>query len=161
MREIVQQHRVPVSIMSDRDTRFRSHFWESLQESLETHIKFNTSYHFQTDWQSERAIQILEGMIWACVIKLKGSWEDYLYLAAFSYNNSYQANIKMTPFKALHDRKCKFLLCWEEVGGRRHLGPKIIVQIVNKVKIIREHLRAAPSRQKSWVDSNEGHWNSE
>ena len=49
MREIVRLHRVPVSIVSDRDTRFKSHFWESLQESLETRLKFSTSYHSETD----------------------------------------------------------------------------------------------------------------
>ena len=63
MREIVRLHGVPVSIVSDRDTRFRSHFWESLQENLGTRLKFSTSYHPQTDGQSERTIQILEDML--------------------------------------------------------------------------------------------------
>jgi len=88
-------HGVPVSIMSDRDRRFRSHFWESLQENLGTRLKFSTSYHPQTDGQSERTIQILEDMLRGCMIEFKGSWEDYLPLAEFSYNNSYQASIKM------------------------------------------------------------------
>ena len=79
MGEIVRQHGVPASIMSDRDTRFRSHFWESLQESLGTRLKFNTSYHPETDEQSERTIQILEDMLRACMIGFKGSWEDHLH----------------------------------------------------------------------------------
>ena len=49
MRAIVRLHGVPVSIMSDRDTRFRSRFWESFQESLGIHLKFSTSYHPETD----------------------------------------------------------------------------------------------------------------
>ena len=72
MREIVRLHGVPVSIVSDRDTRFRSHFWESLQESLGTRLKFSTSYHPETDGQSERTIQILEDMLRACIIDFKG-----------------------------------------------------------------------------------------
>ena len=95
IQEVVRLHGVPVSIVSDRDTRFLSHFWRSLQESLGTRLKFSTAYHPQTDGQSEWTIQIL------CMLDFKGSWEDHLYLAEFAYNNSYQASIKMTPFEAL------------------------------------------------------------
>ena len=140
MRNIVRLHGVLVSIMSDRSTRFRSHFWESLQESLETRLKFSTSYHPQTDRQSERIIQILEDILRVCMIEIKGLWEDYLHLAKFSYNNSYQAGIKMAPFDALSDKKCRSPLCWDEISERRYMGPEIIVQTVDKVSIIREHL---------------------
>ena len=58
MREIVRLHGVPVSIISDRDTRFASRFWDSLQRSLGNKLKLNTTFHPQTDGQSERTIQI-------------------------------------------------------------------------------------------------------
>jgi len=145
---------VPVSIVSDRDTRFRLHFWESLQENLGTRLKFSTSYHPQIDGQSERTIKILEDMLRTCMIELKRSWEDHLHLADFSCNNSYQASIKMAPFEALCGRKCRPLLCWDEIGERRLLGPDILVQTTDEVRIIRDHLRAAQSRQKSWVDTS-------
>jgi len=103
----------------DRDTRFRSHFWESFQECLGTRLKFSTSYHPETDGQSEWAIQILEDMLRACMIDFKGSWEG-LHMAEF-YNNSYQTIIKMAPFEALYGRKCRSSLCWDEVGERRYL----------------------------------------
>jgi len=102
MRKIVRLHGVPVSIVSDIDTRFRSHFWESLQENLGTRLKFSISYHAETDGQSERTIQILKDMLRACIIDFKGSWEAYLHLAEFFYNNSYHASIKMAPFEALY-----------------------------------------------------------
>jgi len=73
MREIVRLHGVSVSIVSDRGTRFRSQFWESLQESLGTCLKFSTSYHSETDGQSKRTTQILEDMLRACMIDFKGS----------------------------------------------------------------------------------------
>ena len=87
MRKIVRLHRVPFSIVSDRNTRFRSYFWESLYKILGTRLKFNTSYHPQADGQSERIIQIIEDMLRVCMIKIKGLWEDYLHPAKFSYNN--------------------------------------------------------------------------
>jgi len=93
MQEIIKLHRVLVSIMSDRDTRFLSNFWQSLQTSLGSKLKFNTAYHPQIEGQSERTIQILENMLRACVLDFKESWEDHLHLVEFSYNNSYQASI--------------------------------------------------------------------
>ena len=126
MQEVVRLHRVPASIVSDRDSRFKSQYWQSLQDSLGTRLKFSTSFHPQTDGQSERTIQILEDMLRACILDFKGSWEDYLHLAEFSYNNSYQASIKMPPFEALYGRKFRSPLCWDEVGESRLLGPEII-----------------------------------
>ena len=83
---------------------------EKSSKSLGTRLKFSTAYHLQTDGQSERRIQILEDMLRACMLDFKGSWED-LHLAKFAYNNSYQSSIKMAPFEALYDRKCKSPLC--------------------------------------------------
>ena len=60
----------------------------------------------------------------------------------------------MALFEALYGRKCRSPLCWDEVGERRHLGPDIVVQAVDKIRTIQEHLRAVQDRQKSWADSN-------
>ena len=89
----------------------------------------------------------------ACMLDFKGSWEDHLHLVEFSYNNSYHASIKMAPFEALYGRKCRSPLFWDEVGERRHLGPEIITETVDKVRIIRDHLVAAQDRQKKWADA--------
>jgi len=105
-----------------------------------THLKFRTSYHQETDGQSKRIIQILEDMLRACMIEFKKLWGNHLHLPKFSYNNSYQASIKMPPLEALYDRKCRSSLCWDEVNERRHLGSKVIVHIVDKHRIIREDL---------------------
>jgi len=91
-------------------------------------------------------------MLRAFIRDFKGSWEDHLYLVEFSYNNGYQTSIKMAPVDALYGKKCRSPLCWDEVGERRHLRPDIVVQIVDKVRQIREHLQAAQNRQKSWAD---------
>ena len=107
---------------------------------MEAYLKFSTSYHPETDEQSKRIIQILEDMLPVYMIEFKRSWEDYLHLTEFSYNNSYQASIKMAPFEAFYGRKYRSPLFWYEIGERRHLGPKIIVQMVDKVRITREYL---------------------
>ena len=89
MQEIVRLHGAPVSIVSDRDPRFTSKFWPSLQQAMGTTLKFSTAFHPQTDGQSERTIQTLEDMLRACAIDFKGSWSDYIALIEFTYNNSY------------------------------------------------------------------------
>ncbi|KAD4385317.1 hypothetical protein E3N88_25485 [Mikania micrantha] len=118
VREIVSRHGVPVTIVSDRDTRFTSHFWRNFQEELGTKLLISTAYHPQTDGQSERTIQTLEDMLRACIIDFGGSWDDYLPLAEFSYNNSYHSSIGMPPYEMLYGRKCRTPVCWGEVGQR-------------------------------------------
>ncbi|GKE73463.1 putative reverse transcriptase domain-containing protein [Tanacetum coccineum] len=71
LKEVVSRHGVPISIISDRDSRFTSHFWQSLQEALDTRLDMSTTYHPQTDGQSEWTIQTLEDMLRACVIDFR------------------------------------------------------------------------------------------
>ena len=76
----------------------------------------STTFHPQTDGQLERTIQTLEDMLRACVLDLKGSWEEHLPLMKFTYNNNYQASIQMAPYEALYGRPCRSLVCWTKVG---------------------------------------------
>ena len=93
IREIVWLQGVPVSIVLDWDPKFVAHFWESFQQAMGTWFMMSTTFHPQTDDQSERTIQTLEDMLRACILDLKGSWEEHLPLVEFSYNNSYQVRI--------------------------------------------------------------------
>ncbi|GKA66596.1 putative reverse transcriptase domain-containing protein [Tanacetum coccineum] len=110
LNEIVARHGVPISIISDRDSRFTSRFWQSMQEALGTRLDMSTAYHPQTDGQinskrqfetrldneyglspstdgqSERTIQTLEDMLRVCVLDFGGSWDVHLPLVEFSYN---------------------------------------------------------------------------
>ncbi|KAL0561186.1 hypothetical protein IC582_001607 [Cucumis melo] len=112
MTEIVRLHGVPVSIVSDRNARFTSMFWKGLQLALSTRLDFSTTFHPQTDGQTERLNQILEDMLRACVLEFSGSWDSHLHLMEFAYNNIYQATIGMTPFEALYGRCCRSPVCW-------------------------------------------------
>nr|GEY69845.1 putative reverse transcriptase domain-containing protein [Tanacetum cinerariifolium] len=107
LKEVVCRHKVPISIISDRDSKFTSRFWRSLQEALGTRLDMSTAYHPETDGQSERTIQTLEDILRACVIDFGGSCDRHLPLVEFSYNNSYHASIKAAPFEALYGRKCR------------------------------------------------------
>ncbi|KAI3790873.1 hypothetical protein L2E82_04266 [Cichorium intybus] len=150
--EIVCRHGVPLSILSDRDTRFTSNFWEGLQRELGTRVNLSTSYHPQTDGQSERTIQTLGDMLRSCAIDFSGSWDIHLSLVEFAYNNSYHSSIGMSPFEALYGRKCRTPVCWLEAGEKQFAGPEIVQQTADKVKVIRERLKSAQDRQKSYAD---------
>nr|GFA34174.1 reverse transcriptase domain-containing protein [Tanacetum cinerariifolium] len=106
-KEVVTRHGIHVSIISDRDPRFVSNFWRSLQNALGTRLDMSTAYHPKTDGQSERTIQTLEDMLRACAIDFGKGWVNHLPLVKFSYNNSYRASIKAAPFEVLYGRKCR------------------------------------------------------
>ena len=96
--EIVRLHGVPLSIVSYRDPRYTSRFWKEIQSALGTRLNFSIAFHSQTDGQSERLIQVLEDMLRGCVMEFTGSWDMYIPLMEFAYNNNYQSNIGMTPY---------------------------------------------------------------
>ncbi|KAG7594099.1 Zinc finger CCHC-type [Arabidopsis thaliana x Arabidopsis arenosa] len=150
--EIFRLHGVPVSIVSDRDTRFTLHFWKAFQKALGTRVNMSTAYHPQTDGQSERTIRTLEDMLRACALDWGGSWEKHLTLVEFAYNNSYQASIGMSPYEALYGRACRTPLCWTPVGERMLFGPKIVDETNEKMKFLKVKLKEAQDRQKSYVD---------
>jgi hypothetical protein len=85
-------------------------------------------------------------MLRACVILSKGSWEKWLPLAEFSYNNSYQESIKMAPFEALYDHKCRTPLNWVEAGEIRYYGIDFVKEVEEQVCTIKIHMAATQSR---------------
>ncbi|GJT95477.1 putative reverse transcriptase domain-containing protein [Tanacetum coccineum] len=122
LKEIVSRHRVLVSIIFDRDSRFTSYFYQSLQKALGTQLDMSTAYHSQTDGRSERTIQTLEDMLRACVLDFgKG-------------------------------RKCRSPICWTEVRDSQLTGPEIIHETTEKIVQIKSHIQAARDRQKSYAD---------
>ncbi|GJX58796.1 putative reverse transcriptase domain-containing protein [Tanacetum coccineum] len=125
LNEIVARHGVSILIISDRDSRFTSRFWQSMQEALGTRLEMSMAYHPQTDSQR--------------------SWDVHLPLVEFSYNNSYHSSVRCAPFEALYGRKCHSPIMWAEVGegvvrfgkkGKltpRFVGPFEIIENVGSV----------------------------
>ncbi|WVZ84746.1 LOW QUALITY PROTEIN: hypothetical protein U9M48_031737 [Paspalum notatum var. saurae] len=136
---IVCLNGVPKRIISDRGSQFTSRFWEQLHDSLDTKLRFSTAYHPQTDGQTERPNQILKDMLRACAIQYGTSWDKCLPYAEFSYNNSYQASLKKSPFEALYGNRCRTPLFWNQTGEKMPNSNY-------------ENLRVAQSRQRSYAD---------
>ncbi|GKA29734.1 putative reverse transcriptase domain-containing protein [Tanacetum coccineum] len=128
--EIVARHGVPVLIILDRDGRFTSRFWQTLQKALGTQLDMSTTYHPQTDGQSERTIQTLEDML-----------------------RAYHSSIRCAPFEALYGRKCRSPVLWAEIGESSLIGPELVQETTDKVVLIKEKLKAARDRQKSYADN--------
>nr|GEX25803.1 putative reverse transcriptase domain-containing protein [Tanacetum cinerariifolium] len=122
LKEVVLRHGVPVSIISDRDGRFTSHFWKSLNKALGTRLDMSTAYNPETDGQSERTIQTLEDII------------------------------KAALFEAFYGRKCRSPIYWAKVGDRQLDGPEIIHETTEKIVQIKSRIQTARDRQKSYTD---------
>jgi hypothetical protein len=153
MSRIVCIHGVPKQILSDRGTQFTSHLWQQLQEALRTHLNFSLAYHPQIDGQTERTNQVLEDMLRACALQDQSGWDKRLPYAKFSYNNSYQASLKMSPFQALYGRSCRTPLHWDQPGEKQVFAPDIFLEAEENIKMVRENLNIAQSRQRIYVDT--------
>jgi len=145
-------HGMPMSIISDRDSRFLSGFWKSLMRHSGTRLSYSSAYHPQTDGQTERVNQILEDMLRACILDFQGSWKKYLPYAEFAYNNSYQQSIEMAPYDALYGARCRTPLFWHDAVGPALTGGELVTRSADVVRQVQERLRAAQSRQKALAD---------
>ncbi|GJY97424.1 putative reverse transcriptase domain-containing protein [Tanacetum coccineum] len=121
--EIVAHHGVSVSIILDRDAQFTSRLWKTFQKALGTRLDMSTTYHPQTDGQSERTIQ------------------------------TYHTSIRCAPFEALYGRKCRSPVLWAEIGEGSFFRPELVQEMTDKVVVIKEKLKAARDRQKSYADN--------
>ncbi|GJV15392.1 putative reverse transcriptase domain-containing protein [Tanacetum coccineum] len=91
-------------------------------------------------------------MLRACVLDFRGSWDVHLPLVEFSYNNSYHASVRCAPFEALYGRKCRSPIMWAEVGEGQLIGPELVQETTEKISQIKDRLKAARDRQKSYAD---------
>jgi hypothetical protein len=108
---------------------------------MDTKLNFSSAYHPQTDGQTERTNQILEDMLRACALKYRKSWDKSPPYAEFSYNNSYQASIKMTPYEALYGRQCRTPLFWSQTGESQVFRPEVLKDAEKQDQMVRESLK--------------------
>nr|GEY99983.1 putative reverse transcriptase domain-containing protein [Tanacetum cinerariifolium] len=144
----------PFEVRSDdRDPRFASRFWKSLQKLLGTNLDISTAYHLETDGQSERTIHTLEDMLRACVMDFCSGWDKHLPLAEFSYNNSYHTSIKAAPFEALYGRKCRLP---KYLSNEDLIIPLDEVRIDEKLHFIKEPIKIMDREIKQLKQSQSG-----
>ncbi|GKC29955.1 putative nucleotidyltransferase, ribonuclease H [Tanacetum coccineum] len=127
LNEIVARRGVPISIISDRDSRFTSRFWQFNAELLGTCMRPG----------------------------LRGKLECFnvhLPLVEFSYNNSYHSSVRCAPFEALYGRKCCSPIMWAKIGESQLIGPELVQETTKKISQIKDRLKAARDRQKTYAD---------
>jgi hypothetical protein len=154
MKEIARLHGIPRTIVLDKDTKFTSNFWRGLFKGFGTNINFSKTYHPQTDGKTKRVNRIIEDMLRMYVMDKPSKWEDYLHLVEFSYNNGYQASLRMIPFEALYGRKCNTPVSWDNPEDRVVLGPELLKDMEDQVVKIKKNLKVAQDRQKFYADKN-------
>ena len=96
----------------------------------------------------------MEDMLRVYVLHFESLWETYLPLIELTYNNSYHSSIGMTPFEALYRRPCRSPTCWDEVGDAQLLGIEMVRETNEKIVVVREKMKAAQDRHKSYADQH-------
>ena len=86
------------------------------------------------------------------MIEFQGTWEKYIALMEFAYNNQYQSSIGMAPYEALYGQKCRSPICWDREGIEVLEGPEIVQMTNDKINLIKSRLKTAQDRQKSYTD---------
>jgi hypothetical protein len=110
---------------------------------MDTKLEFSSTYHPQTDGQTEQVNQVLEDMLRASALQYGWSWDKSLPYAEFSYNNSYQESLKMASFKMLYGRRCKTPIFWNEIGEHQVFGLDVFQETEKQVHLVRENLKVA------------------
>jgi hypothetical protein len=149
---VLYLHGVLKTIISDRGSQFVAHFWEQLHASQRTRLIHSSSYHPQTDGQTERVNQIFKDMLRDCVLEHRGRWDLNLPWAEFSYNNSYQESLKMAPFEVLYGHRCRTPLNWIETGEKVIFRPDLVEEAEATIRCIQDNLKAAKSRQETYAN---------
>ncbi len=146
--QIFKLHGAPQSIVSDRDKIFTSLFWKELFKCLGTTLAFSTAYHPQSDGQTERLNQCLEGYL-RCMAHLKPStWCTLLPLAEWWYNSSFHSAIKMEPFEALYGYSPSFLPLIPVDSPTVGAVDTLLQEVQQLDKLLRENLLLAQNRMK-------------
>ncbi|GJT70532.1 putative reverse transcriptase domain-containing protein [Tanacetum coccineum] len=134
------------------------YWWPRMKRDIATYVsKCLTCSNVKAEHQRLRAYcnnsEIPDGGSGRCAIDLGSSWDVHLPLADFSYNNSYHSSIRCAPFEALYGRKCRSPILWAEIRESSLIGPELVQETTDKVVLIKEKLKAASDRQKSYADN--------
>jgi hypothetical protein len=130
---------------------------KGLFKGFRTNLNFSTIYHPESDGQTESVNRVIEDILRMYVMGKPSKWEDYLHLVKFAYNNGYQASLKMSPFEALYGRKCNTPVSWDNPANRAVVAPNLLKEMQEQMLKIKQNLKVAQGRQKSYADKNRTH----
>ena len=154
-RAVFRFHGCPLTLVSDRDSKFTSEFWKAWHKHLGTRLNMSTSRHPQTDGQTERANQTLEDMIRAYVSPYHDDWDEHLVAVEFAYNDSINASIGYTPFflnYGHHPITPLTMVCKPNKEIASQTARSFAARLRADLQQAREALRAAQARQTHYAN---------
>jgi hypothetical protein len=152
---IILQHGVPKAIISDRDPRFTGHMWEALWKMLGTHLNMSTSYHPQTDGQTERMNRTMEEMLRSYVNDKGTDWDQHLATAELAYNTAIQESTGFTPFRLSYGMDARLPMdhaLSEAKVNDNQTAVDMIQQWNSDLEMARQRLQQAQSRQARYAN---------
>jgi hypothetical protein len=152
--QIVRHHGVPNAIVSDRDPRFVSHFWQSLWKELGSKLKMSTAYHPQTDGQTERSNRTLEDMLRAYVNYAQDDWDEKLVALEIAVNNNTQDSTGFTPFYLNSGQHPHFPLSMLIEKSDNEMAQTMLRTLRDHIEQAKQHLLAAQQRQSQYADES-------
>ncbi|MCI06286.1 putative Ty-3/Gypsy retrotransposon polyprotein, partial [Trifolium medium] len=147
--EIYRLHGMPKSIVSDRDRVFTSKFWRELFKLNGTTLAFSSAYHPKSDGQTEVVNRILQTYLHCFACHSPKRWFQYLHLAEFWYNSSYQSSLRMLPFEALYGRSPPSITSYIQGFTQIASFEDSLTQRDQLLGVIRTNLSKAQTRMKS------------
>lgn len=146
--EVFRLHGLPWSIVSDKDSRFMIHFWQELFRLCRTELTPSTSYHPQTNGQTEIVNKWVEGYLRNYIARQQKAWVKWIYLCEYCYNSTYHMSIQMSPFMALYGYKAPNFMDLLLSDSRVPSARDLLQENQDIVKALRENITKAQNQQK-------------
>ncbi|KAK1586319.1 hypothetical protein Q3G72_001248 [Acer saccharum] len=154
-REIYRLHGLPTSIVSDRDTRFLSHFWRSLWKLVNTRLDFSSAYHPQTDGQTEVVNKSLGNLLRCLVGENTRAWDQKLSQAKFAHNHAINRSTGFSPFQVVYSVLPRGSLDLLPLPNKTRIHGKagdFVEHLQDTHKMVRENLLKSTEKYKAAAD---------
>ncbi|KAA0054528.1 peroxidase 64 [Cucumis melo var. makuwa] len=152
VKEVVRLHGFPLSIVSDRDKIFLSHFWTELFRLSDTKLNRSTAYHPQSDGQTEVVNRGVETYLRCFCNEKPKEWVKWLPWAEYWYNTTFQRAIGMTPFQIVYGRQPPTILSYGSTLSKNSTVEEMLQDRDAVLISLREHLRLAQEQMKVYAD---------
>lgn len=154
MDTIYKLHGMPMTIISDRDKVFTSKLWQELFQLSDTTLNMSSSYHPQTDGQTERLNQCLETYLRCMIQACPNKWASWLPLAEFWYNTTYHSALGRSPFEVLYGNKPRHFGIQPDTHCQTPELEQWLQGRAEMNKIIHHNLLRAQTRMKAQADKH-------